>query len=98
MTSDERKHKLEQYLQAAEFASLEDLAQQAQVSVSTVRRDLAALEASGNVKRTHGGARIVNPRSDEFMFSARDTHQLAEKEAIGLACAEIIGPNQSPFQ
>jgi DeoR/GlpR family transcriptional regulator of sugar metabolism len=35
------------------------------------------------------------PKSDEFTFSARDTHQLAEKEAIGRACAELISPNQS---
>jgi DeoR family transcriptional regulator, fructose operon transcriptional repressor len=60
-----------------------------------VRRDLAVLEASGNFQRTHGGARIVIPKSDEFTFSARDTHQLAEKEAIGKACAELIAPNQS---
>ena len=35
------------------------------------------------------------PRSDEFAFSARDTRQLAEKEAIGRACAELILPGQS---
>jgi DeoR/GlpR family transcriptional regulator of sugar metabolism len=64
-------------------------------SVSTVRRDVTLLEASGNVRRTHGGARIVNPRTDEFVFNSRDTHQLAEKEAIGRACAELIQPRQS---
>ncbi len=74
---------------------LEELAKKAEVSVSTVRRDLAILETAGNVRRTHGGARVVNPRSDEFTFSARDTHQLREKEAIGRACAELIKPNQS---
>jgi DeoR/GlpR family transcriptional regulator of sugar metabolism len=37
----------------------------------------------------------VAPRSDEFTFSSRDTHQLPEKEAIGRACAELIAPNQS---
>ena len=95
MTAEERKHRLEQYLQEVEFASLEELAQQVEVSVSTVRRDLAAMEAAGNVKRTHGGARIVTPKTDEFAFSARDTHQLSEKEVIGQACAELIGPNQS---
>jgi DeoR/GlpR family transcriptional regulator of sugar metabolism len=95
MTAEERRHRLEQYLQEAEFASLEELARQVEVSVSTVRRDLATLEATGNVKRTHGGARIVTPKTDEFAFSARDTHQLAEKEAIGRACADLIGPNQS---
>jgi DeoR family fructose operon transcriptional repressor len=53
------------------------------------------LEATASIRRTHGGARVVTPRSDEFTFSARDTHQLAEKEAIGRACAELIQPNQT---
>jgi DeoR/GlpR family transcriptional regulator of sugar metabolism len=95
MTSDERKHRIEAYLQKVEFASLEDLARQVGSSVSTVRRDLTALEASGNLKRTHGGARVVTPKSDEFVFAARDAHQLSEKEAIGRKCAELIGANQS---
>ena len=95
MTPEERKHRLEAYLQQVEFASLEDLAKHVGSSVSTVRRDLTVLEAAGNLKRTHGGARIVTPKSDEFTFSARDTHQLDSKEAIGRACAELIHPNQS---
>ncbi len=95
MTSEERKHRLAQYLQKAEFASLEELAAQAEVSVSTVRRDLTVLESEGLIRRTHGGARLVAPQTDEFAFTARDTHQLDEKEAIGRACAELIRPNQS---
>jgi DeoR/GlpR family transcriptional regulator of sugar metabolism len=95
MTAEERQIRIENYLQQAEFASLEELATHVEASVSTVRRDVALLEASGNVKRTHGGARLVAPKSDEFAFSARDTHQLDEKEAIGRACAELIRPNQS---
>jgi DeoR/GlpR family transcriptional regulator of sugar metabolism len=95
MTAEERKHRLEAYLQQVEFASLEDLAKHVGSSVSTVRRDLTVLEVAGNLKRTHGGARLIAPKSDEFTFSARDTHQLDSKEAIGRACAELIRPNQS---
>jgi len=95
MTADERKHRIEAYLQEVEFAGLEDLAQRVGASVSTVRRDLTVLEAHGNLKRTHGGARILTPKSDEFVFSVRDTRQLQEKEAIGRACAALIGPTQS---
>ena len=95
MQPEERQHRIGEYLQKVEFASLEELAKQVDASVSTVRRDLSVLEASGILKRTHGGARIALIRSDEFTFSARDTHQLAEKEAIGRACAELIGPNQT---
>lgn len=95
MQPEERQIRIEAYLQKVEFASLEELARQVEASPSTVRRDLAVLEATGTLRRTHGGARVVNPRSDEFTFAARDTHQLAEKEAIGRVCAALIPPNQS---
>jgi DeoR/GlpR family transcriptional regulator of sugar metabolism len=95
MQPEERQHRIEEFIQSVEFASLEEISNQVDASISTVRRDLAVLEAGGTVRRTHGGARVVVPRSDEFTFSARDTHQLAEKEAIGHACAELIQPNQS---
>jgi DeoR/GlpR family transcriptional regulator of sugar metabolism len=95
MTAEERKHRIEEYLQKVEFSSLEELSRHVGASVSTVRRDLTVLESSGNLKRTHGGARIVNPKTDEFIFSARDTHQLSEKESIGRVCAGLVRPNQS---
>ena len=79
----------------AEFASLEELARQVDTSVSTVRRDLTALEQKGTVKRTHGGARFMDSRADEFTFSTRDTQQLGEKELIGRTCAELVSPNQT---
>ena len=95
MTAEERKHRIEAYLQRVEFASLEELSEHVEASVSTVRRDLSVLEAAGGVRRTHGGARVVIPKTDEFAFTARDTHQLSEKELIGKACAELIGSHQS---
>jgi len=95
MQAEERQKRLENYLQQVKFSSLEELAKQVGASVSTVRRDLTTLEATGILKRTHGGARLVVPSSDEFVFSARNTHQLTEKEAIGKACAELISANQS---
>lgn len=95
MQPEERRQRIEEYLQRVEFASLDELAKVVGASISTVRRDLDALEASGTVRRTHGGARIVNPRTDEFVFDARDTHQLAEKEAIGRACADLVQMRQS---
>jgi DeoR family transcriptional regulator, fructose operon transcriptional repressor len=95
MTAEERKYRIETYLEEVEFASLEELAKRVGSSLSTVRRDLTTLETSGSLKRTHGGARLATPKSDEFVFVARDTHQFDEKEAIGRACAKLISPNQS---
>lgn len=95
MTAEERQRRIEEYLQDVEFASLEELAREVEASVSTVRRDVTLLEAGGTVRRTHGGARTITPRSDEFVFNARDTHQLGEKESIGRACADLVAAGQS---
>jgi len=95
MQPEERQHRIAEFLQKVEFAALEEIASQVGASLSTVRRDLDVLEGAGNIQRTHGGARLVNPRTDEFTFTARDTHQLAEKEAIGRAAAELVPANQS---
>lgn len=95
MSFEERQQRIAAYLQKVEFASLEELAKEVDASESTVRRDLTALEATGLLKRTHGGARLLAPPTDEFTFSARDTHQLEEKELIGKACAALIQPNQT---
>jgi DeoR/GlpR family transcriptional regulator of sugar metabolism len=95
MQPEARQKRIQDYLNRVEFASLEELAREVEASVSTVRRDIAALESAGGLRRMHGGARLVNPPSDEFAFTARDTHQLQEKEAIGRACAELIRPNQT---
>ena len=95
MQSEERQKRIEEHLQKVEFASLDELANKVGASVSTVRRDVTVLEASGSVKRTHGGARLLNLRSDEFTFAKRDTHNLEAKEAIGRACAGLIQPNQT---
>lgn len=95
MQAGERQKRIEAYLQKVEFASLEELATHVGASQSTVRRDLTVLEGTGTIRRTHGGARVVNPRSDEFIFSRRDTIQLTEKQAIGEVCAQLIQPRQS---
>jgi DeoR family transcriptional regulator, fructose operon transcriptional repressor len=95
LQAEERHKTILDYLKQVEFASLEDLSTRLDVSVSTVRRDVTNLEGTGKVKRTHGGARLVNPESDEFAFATRDVHQFNEKEAIGRAVANLIEPNQT---
>src|SRR3569833_3690111 len=96
MSAEERQKRIETNLKQVELASLEELAKQVDASVSTVRRDLTLMETTGVLKRTHGGARLTEaPSSDEFIFSARETHQLAEKEAVCKTCAELNKTNQS---
>lgn len=96
MSSEERQARITAHLQKAEFASLEELAQSLGTSVSTVRRDVTALAATGIARRTHGGARLHrSAKPDETVFTVRDTHQVSEKEAIGRACAALVIPGQN---
>lgn len=95
MQAEARQARIFEYLERVEFASLDELANLVEASASTVRRDLDALEEMGRLRRTHGGARLVQTRSEEFVFAHRDTIQSDLKEAIGMACARLIEPNQS---
>jgi len=66
-----------------EFASLEELSELVDASVGiAVRRDLGVLEGKGHPCNARTAAPSLNPKSDGFAFTARDTHQLDEKEAM----------------
>lgn len=95
MQLEERQKRIEEHLLKVEFASLEELSELVDASISTVRRDVSLMESRGLVCRTHGGARLANPKTDEYTFSTRDTHQLAQKEAIGRACSSLVPANQT---
>jgi DeoR/GlpR family transcriptional regulator of sugar metabolism len=66
------------------------------VSGMTVRRDLDALAVSGLVEKVHGGATARKQLSaDEPGFEAKSHRQLAEKEAIARAAAQLVRPGQA---
>lgn len=80
--------------------SLEELITGLGASAASVRRDLAKLEGKGLVRRTHGGAILVEPLLYEpfrydSLFQNREQHRTAEKRRIGLAAAELIQENET---
>ncbi|MDA0346861.1 MAG: DeoR/GlpR family DNA-binding transcription regulator [Verrucomicrobia bacterium] len=94
----EHRHKLiEEYLQKVEFASLEELSEKVDASLSTVRRDLGQLADTGRIKRTHGGARLIQAANKEFIFSQRQKVERDAKERVAVLCASLIPPNQNVF-
>ncbi len=90
MNSEERREKLLQLVQARGFASLPDLVAVVDVSESTVRRDLDALEEGGSVKRTHGGAFYSGPSPNLPHFRQRQESQWDKKKRIADAAASLI--------
>ena len=80
--------------------SLEALIKSLGTSAASVRRDLAKLETQGLVRRTHGGATLVEPLLYEpfrydSLFQNREQHRTAEKRRIGLVASELILENET---
>lgn len=75
--------------------SVRDLAERYQVSVMTVRRDLALLEESGELTRTHGGAFLSKAGIIEFGFREKGRASAAQKHAIALEAAQSVRPGMA---
>jgi DeoR/GlpR family transcriptional regulator of sugar metabolism len=70
--------------------SIEELAEQFDVSGMTIRRDLQILANQGKVIRTHGGAAMAERISFEFEFLNRVHDNRPAKEAIAAAAAAQV--------
>lgn len=94
-TTDLRSERILRALQQAGSITVEDLCSLLNVSIATVRRDLQELEDRGLLRRTHGGATIVEPLFYEPFrhdSSFRDQIELHadEKRRIAMAAADLI--------
>jgi DeoR/GlpR family transcriptional regulator of sugar metabolism len=88
--ADDRRSKLLEHVRSQGFASLGGLAGLLAVSESTVRRDLDALEASGAIKRTHGGVFYTGPSPKLSHFDLRQQANWTKKRQIALAASRMI--------
>lgn len=76
---------------------LPELADSLGVSLATIRRDVAALADQGVLARSHGRARIAEPRREEVAFGAREQVALAAKRAIAATALEQLHEGESVF-
>jgi len=81
-------------------ATVEEILEVAGSSAPSIRRDLARLESRGLIRRTHGGATLVEPLLYEpfrydSSFLAREQRFADEKRRIGLAASELIQANET---
>ncbi len=90
MTSEERRSRLLELVRQRGFASLHELAQEMQVSPSTIRRDLDFLEETGEARRTHGGVFYTGPSPKLPHFEQRQRAQWEKKKQIAACAAELV--------
>ena len=98
--NDKRIDKLLHELRRKGSVSLEELIKTLHASPASVRRDLAKLETKGLVRRTTGGATLIEPLLYEpfrydALFQNREQHRAAEKRRIGLAGGELVQENET---
>lgn len=98
MFAEERQQLIAGLVAASGRASVTDLAERFSITTETVRRDLAALESAGTVRRVHGGA--VSPdrfSTTEESILVRTVQKQPEKLRIAEAALAFIpeGPSGS---
>src|ERR1700676_512965 len=95
-----RSEQIVKLLLRAGSATIEEIVAVAGSSAPSIRRDLARLENRGLIRRTHGGATLVEPLLYEpfrydSSFLAREQRCAAEKRRIGLAAAELVQASET---
>jgi DeoR family transcriptional regulator, glycerol-3-phosphate regulon repressor len=76
--------------------TVEDLAVRLGVTAQTIRRDLAELDAEGQIERVHGGA-VLRSGTVNIAYRQRRALQATEKRAIARAYARSLPEGASVF-
>jgi len=71
-----------------------ELVEEFGVTDTSIRRDLAILEAEGLLRRVHGGAVGLQDDARGRRYGEKLQHHLAEKGRIGAAAAEQVRPGE----
>ncbi|HKM42935.1 MAG TPA: DeoR/GlpR family DNA-binding transcription regulator [Limnochordia bacterium] len=97
MLNIERLDYILKELQMKKAVYVSELAKKYFVSPSTIRRDLNALEKEGLVRRTYGGAILIEHPSSEIPFQVRQNENQAQKNIIGQLAAQLVRDDQFIF-
>lgn len=87
MLAQQRRSAIVDLVHANGGISVADLADRLEVSASTIRRDLTALDREGRLQRVRGGGA---PEADDQPFDRVATRSSEEKERVGAMAATLV--------
>ena len=93
----ERMDRLREIVRGQRVVRVDAIERQLGVSAATVRRDLLALERSGEVERVHGGAVSRGERLEEPLFDDKASLAPEEKRRIARAALGLIRPDDTIY-
>ena len=90
MLPAQRQQRILEDIEKNGVGSITELSQKYAVSEMTIRRDLLVLEEGGRIKRTHGGALLLNSTSAEPRYAAKQKLHASSKESLARYAAETL--------
>ena len=94
----ERRNEIIEKIRKQKTVKVQDLMKEYQVSIETVREDLAFLEEKGYLRRVYGGAVLHDYYSPiEMERKQREQINSNEKQAIGRMASSLINDGDSVF-
>ncbi|MEK4235243.1 DeoR/GlpR family DNA-binding transcription regulator [Paenibacillus sp. NPDC058367] len=86
----ERQKKIIEILMFKKVQKLPELAEELNISIDTLRRDINLLDKQGKIKKIYGGIKLVESEFAESPMDARMVGHLEEKKMIAQKCSEYI--------
>ena len=90
MKLSQREKQIMEILKQKRYSSVKNLAKETYISQSSIRRDLAHLEALGLVERSYGGVSISGSESEVPHLNARITKNLRAKRKIAQKAIRFV--------
>lgn len=93
----ERQNQILDILSQKKAVTVDDLCHLLYSSGATIRRDLAILENSGQLRRTHGGAVFLDASAKDFPLMLRENENLLAKQIIAHKAMPLIQDGATLF-
>ena len=90
MFTIERQQNIINLLKSKKSVTVTELSRKFFIGEATIRRDLEKLEKKGLLKRTYGGAVLLDGLDSEIPLSVREIEQKDAKDVIGHLAAQLV--------
>lgn len=94
MLTFQRQREILSYIANRKSAQVQELSDLFNISLATVRRDLAQMEEEGVIRRVHGGAVFIENLAEPPALQRR-VHHPEYKQRIGRAAADLVGDGET---